>query len=91
MAGEGNTEPSIIKEKLVQQVKLLAIPMDFDELQAQGILQKRGAWYEVLDRDWLPEHAADRVTEMQFTGKRFLVKFQKSTKAMEKLHKRLTA
>ncbi len=91
MAGEGNTEPSIIKEKLVQQVKLLAIPMDFDERQAQGILQKRGAWYEVLDRDWFPEHAAVRVTEMQCTGKRLLVKFQKSTKAMEKLRKRLTA
>ena len=75
MAGEGNTEPSIIKEKLVQQVKLLAIPMDFDERQAQGILQKRGAWYEVLDRDWFPEHAAARVTEMQCTGKRLLVKF----------------
>jgi len=37
--------------------EMLSTPIDFDLLVADGILKKRGAWWQVLDRDRLPEHA----------------------------------
>jgi hypothetical protein len=40
---------------------MLSTPIDFDQLVADGVLKKRGAWWQVLDWDRLPEHARRKV------------------------------
>jgi hypothetical protein len=46
-----------LRRQLREEAELLAIPIDFDQLVKDGILKKRGAWWELLDIGRLPEHA----------------------------------
>lgn len=63
-----------LKEQLKQIVEWLATPIDFEQLVTDGVLKKRGAWWEVLDWKRLPEHANQKVHTVA-TGN--LVKFSK--------------
>lgn len=66
--GDGATVPPTI-EQLRHLAEMLATPIDFDQLVADGILRKRGAWWEVLDWNRLPEHARQKVQAVM-TGNR---------------------
>lgn len=46
----------IDREKLEKQKRLMSEPIDFEQLERDGILRKVGAWYEILDMGRLPEH-----------------------------------
>lgn len=46
----------IDREKHEKQMRLMSEPIDFEQLERDGILRKTGAWYEVLDMNRLPEH-----------------------------------
>jgi hypothetical protein len=61
-------------EEIRNQAELLATPLDFEQLVADGILRKRGAWWEVLDMDRLPKHARCKISWIKTGG---LVKFSK--------------
>jgi hypothetical protein len=66
---------------LRRAAELLAAPIDFDRLAADGVLREAGGWYEVLDPDRLPEHAARRIKALK-PGNR--VKFRKPSKRLGK-------
>ncbi|MBM4055429.1 MAG: hypothetical protein FJ264_12370 [Planctomycetes bacterium] len=77
----------ITKEALLEKAKSLAKPIDFDELIAQGILEKKGKKYKILLMGKLPQHAKDKIIELSNDG---TVKFSKATKSAEKLVKKLS-
>ncbi len=60
------------REEVLRLAKLHATPIDFDALIEQGVLEKKGAWYAILDMDRLPEHAKRRVKSLKTPN---LVKF----------------
>jgi hypothetical protein len=76
--------PSIFKE-LRQTAAMLATPIDVDALISEGILRKRGAWYEIVDLVHLPEHARVKIRAVRPPN---LVKFRKPSKKLQKFLKR---
>lgn len=70
------------KEGLLNHAKILATPIDFDRLINDGILKKKGAWYEILDMERLPEHAKNRISAVLFDGRR-KVRFSKTRKSVQ--------
>ncbi|WP_027390906.1 hypothetical protein [Chrysiogenes arsenatis] len=75
------------REKILEKAKNLATPINFEDLIANGILEKKGAWYKILDMERLPEHAKDKITEFASDG---MVKFLKATKSAQKLVDKLS-
>lgn len=47
---------------------MLAKPIDFETLIADGVLEKNGAWYKILDMDRLPDHATAKIREARSDG-----------------------
>ncbi len=59
------TDVVAVRAKLIETLRLVATPIDFDGLIRDGILAKsRGRWYEILDLRRLPENAACQATEL---------------------------
>ena len=75
------------KEEVLEKAKSLATPIDFEALVAEGILEKKGAGYKILDMERLPDHAKDKITAISSDGK---VKFSKATKSAQKLVDKLS-
>ncbi len=75
------------KEEMLEKAKSLATPIDFEALISDGILEKKGAWYKILDMERLPDHAKDKITEFASGG---MVKFSKATKSAQKLVDKLS-
>ena len=69
----------------------LGEPIDFDQLIRDGVLQKSGAWYKVLDYKRLPKHASKKIiaAELNSDGTVAKVKFSKVTKSFQKLADRV--
>lgn len=86
MSSENKDQP-ITREDILEQANKLATPIDFDQLIAEGVLEKKGAWYKILDMKKLPEHARSQINELTTDGK---VKFTKSTKIAQKLVDKLS-
>jgi hypothetical protein len=63
-------------DALVLTAQHLATPIDLPALIASGVLAKVGAWYEVLDRDRLPDHVRAQATRLRMVGQRRLIKFK---------------
>jgi hypothetical protein len=59
-----------LADALVVAAQHLATPIDFSVLIASGVLTKAGSWYEVLDRDRLPDRVRARVMRLRMVGKR---------------------
>ncbi|MES9280122.1 hypothetical protein ABEP46_12410 [Cutibacterium acnes] len=74
------------KEEVLEKAKILATPIDFEKLIADGILKKKGAGYVILDTNRLPEHAKSKIIEVSGGA----VKFSKSTKSAQKLVDKLS-
>jgi hypoxanthine phosphoribosyltransferase len=53
----------------------LATPIDFEQLIADGILKKWGAWYQVLDWKRLPEHVRQKANTMKADAVGVLIQF----------------
>ena len=56
-------------EEIRRAAEMLATPIDFDQLVADGVLRRRGAWWEILDWQRLPEHAEYKIQNVM-TGNR---------------------
>lgn len=74
-------------EEFRANVLELAEPIDFDQLIRDGVLQKSGAWYKVLDYKRLPKHASKKIRAAQLNpdGTVAKLKFAKVTKSFQKL------
>lgn len=76
----------VTRGELLEKAKSLATPIDLDALVAQGLLEKKGSRYKVVDMRSLPEHVADKIVELSSDG---FVKFSVATKSAETLVKKL--
>jgi hypothetical protein len=75
------------KEEMLKQAISLATPIDFEALVVEGILEKKGAGYKILDMKRLPDHAGDKIIGISSDG---TVKFSKATKFAQKLVDKLS-
>lgn len=87
----------VTKERLIETVRLLATPIDFDRLIQDGVLAgPLSGWYEVTDMKRLPEHAWQQVSEIKSessadnTPTRNYFKFGQGGSAAAKLYEQLT-
>jgi hypothetical protein len=78
---EGNT----VYKDLCRVTEVLATPIDFARLFTEGVLQKRGEWYEVLDVSRLPDEACVKIKAVRAPS---LVKFRKPSKPLQKFLRR---
>jgi CRISPR/Cas system CSM-associated protein Csm5 (group 7 of RAMP superfamily) len=78
---------TMTKDEMLEKAKKLATPINFEVLIDQGVLEKKGAWYQVLDMNRLPEHAKAQISEFSSDGK---VKFSKNIKSAQKLVNKLS-
>src|ERR1051325_8784871 len=56
------SNPIITREEIIQSLEEAVTPVDFDALIKDGILEKDGAWFKVLDFKRLPKHASIKIT-----------------------------
>lgn len=75
------------KEEILKKAKSIATPIDFERLVAEGILERKGLGYKILDMKRLPDHAKDKIIGISSDGK---VKFSKATKSAQKLVDKLS-
>ena len=83
------TNPIISAEEVKEGILELAKPIDFEQLIRDGVLEKDGAWYKVLDFKNLPKHASRKLKTIETGPKGTRVKFYPVTKATLKLAERL--
>jgi hypothetical protein len=81
------TKTSITYQSIREVILNSATPINFDQLTADGVLEKKGARYKILDLDRLPEHASAKINSYRPDA---LVTFSKVTKASEKLARMLS-
>lgn len=75
-------------EKFALSCRLLAQPVDYADLQKQGIITKAGAQYIVHDLHSLPAHAREKIDVVGTSKKGLIVKFRKASKSAGKLARR---
>ena len=79
------TKPTKLKpatyQELLEVAESLAMPIDLDQLITDGVLQKRGGWYEILDPNRLPECAWRKIKAIK-PGNR--IRFRKPSKRVAK-------
>ncbi len=78
-----------LRADVIRKVELLAQPIDFDQLVADGVLRRKGSRYLVLDMDRLPEAASFQMRSMEQTKEGVVVRFAKTNKQAAKLLRKL--
>ncbi len=73
-----------LRKKVRKAIIDMGTPIDFDDLEAKGILKKSGTWYEVPDTEHLPDFAKKQIKEIAQTKTGAKVKFYKVTKTMKR-------
>lgn len=78
--------PEMRADEFEQILREHATPIDFDGLIESGVIEKRGAWYKILNMADLPRHALKQAREAkQDKDGKPLLKFPSSTKKAEKM------
>ena len=83
------SNPIITREEIIQSLEEAVTPVDFDALIKDGILEKDGAWFKVLDFKRLPKHASIKITTAKQGPKGLRVKFNPVSKRAINLLKKL--
>lgn len=76
--------PSPSRDDIKAWAKELATPVDVDGLIAEGVLEKAGDWYRILDFSRLPTSVKMKVAKMKDGG---LIKFRKPSVKLKKFLK----
>jgi hypothetical protein len=76
------TASPINKNDIQARARLLLQPLDLESLIRKGILEKEGAWYQIINFKEIPEHAWAQVCEMAQDprGNGSKIKFKKLSK-----------
>lgn len=69
------TKP-ITEEELWDALEDAAMPIDFDKLIAEGLIEPDGAWYKVPNIRALPKHAERKISKVHTGPKGIRVKFR---------------
>lgn len=82
---------NIDKNELIRICKLLATPIDYEKLEKDGILEKKGAWYKVkVSKKKLPEYISRQAKAMMSNKGDFLIKLPKSWKKAQQIYKKMS-
>ena len=60
MLGKERTDE--VLADLLETAKSWLTPLDLDALVADGVLEKKGAWYRIVKPEALPEHAKKKIS-----------------------------
>lgn len=86
MSQEPKDKSAISYEELRRLAEDRATPIDFDALIQAGVIEKKGAWYQINDWNALPEHARAKISVTR-SGDKLLVKFRAPSKRLAKFLK----
>lgn len=79
-----------LKNEIIELAKQLATPIDFEQLEKDGILEKKRAWFKVKDLKSLPEHVSRQVKSIKVDNQgNCLVQLPKSWTKSQKLYHRM--
>jgi predicted RNA-binding protein with PUA-like domain len=76
---------NILHEDLLQIVKELVEPIDFDSLIEAGVLEEKGDWYKVIKITGLSNQARSKIRRIKIGSKGTFLKFRSPNKKLEKL------
>jgi hypothetical protein len=79
VSNDRETKKPFDHQEFVDLLRKLAQPVDFAELERQGVLSRIGrtAWYRVHNFKALPEHVSRKIIELASDAKGGKVKFEK--------------
>ena len=84
-------EEVMSKNEILELLKELAKPIDFEKLIANGVLRKTGEWYEVLKPEKLPDYAWKQANAAGQTEKgKMRIQFQDTSKTAKALYKKIS-
>jgi hypothetical protein len=79
------------KQEIVALARQLATPIDFEELEKVGVIEKQGVWFKVKNLKALPQYASRQIRSIKTDGKgNSYVQFPKSWKRAQQLYRRMT-
>lgn len=81
---------NINKDELLKGLVKLATPIDFDELEKQGILKRNGVWYIIYAPDKLPDYVSVKAYETSKNKDGYPIMKFRSCKSYQKLLKKTT-
>ncbi len=77
--------------EFIEALKAHATPIDFEQLEVEGLLRKKGAWYQVENIKKLPEYVGKQIIDVKDDSKgNLLVKLPKSWGKSQKMYKNAT-
>jgi hypothetical protein len=77
-------------DAIVELARRLATPVNVPALVTEGVLRRRGRWYEVVNASRLPEAARCQIVEMRAEAGAVLVRFAGRNAAAARLYQELT-
>ncbi|WP_164105341.1 hypothetical protein [Stenotrophomonas maltophilia] len=72
-------------KRLVNQLRLLQVPLDVDALERDGILERQGSAFVLLAPHSLPDHVAAKITSFVRRGGKTFVTFEPRNHELDKL------
>lgn len=72
---QDSSHSEMTREELERLLKMDSEPLDLEELERAGIIEKRGGWY--LVKGELPEKAARRASALKSSPEGTMVKFRR--------------
>lgn len=80
-----------LQNQIIEQAKMLATPISFDELEKNGIIEKKGAWFVVINWKALPKYASVQIRAIkQGVDGKIYAQFPKNWKRAQQSYKRMT-
>jgi hypothetical protein len=77
------------QEEMIELARQAATPLDVEQLEQDGILEKKGAWYKV--KKPLPEHVSRQVKAVKTDGEgHSYIQLPKSWKKAQQLYTRVS-
>lgn len=74
-------------KRIADQLRLLQTPIDFDQLERDGIVLKEGNAYHVPNTEKLPEHVAAKIDSVEIRNGKSYVKFMPQGTKVDELVK----
>jgi hypothetical protein len=77
------------QEEMIELARQAATPLDFEQLEQEGIIEKKGAWYKI--KKPLSGHVSRQVKAMKTDGERnSYIQLPQSWKKAQQLYKRMS-
>ena len=78
------------RDAIVELARRLTTPVDLPALVADGVVRRRGGWYQILNEARLPDWVRCQIVDMRLDAGAVLVRFGRRNRAAERLYEELT-